>query len=174
MGDWEHTFGEAGMSEGHTGSFNLNPKMVKKNITLSFATADEARQWAKEHPGYGIVRNPKGGGYIANVLEWYNEHTGESYLDCEKEEHFKWLKEKSRRKNAVNYARECMNFFTNREAFWLYDNGHSDMLLKLYKDYESSLSTMDVYDKHLLQKELGSKLLALLPSPFPADYYPIQ
>lgn len=194
MGDWERTFGEVGMSEGFTGSFNLNPRMVKRMTTLLFETAEEARQWAKEHPGQSIVRNSDGYGFVANVLEWYNEHTGDTYLDCEKEEFVAWEREKETRKNVAAYADQCIAGSSNA-GYWLYDNGYRDLLLKLYEEdkdgirsisanqknklasfseipINSPLRNIPDYDYFKVQLELRPKLRALLPSPFPEDYCP--
>ncbi|MEE1868461.1 hypothetical protein [Pseudomonas auratipiscis] len=196
MGDWENIFGEAGMRESSTGSFNLNPRMVKRMTTLLFETAVEARQWAKDHPGQSIVKNPDGNGFIAHVLEWYNQHTGDTYLECEKEKHLAWEKEQDIRKKAATYANECIGGSRN-EGYWLYENGHREFLITIYNEYivglrsiskyksiqtasysevprDSPLRSMPEYDYYKVQRELKPKLMALLPSPFPENYYPIR
>ncbi len=171
MGDWERMFGEAGMSDGFIDSFYEMPNdWVKRMKTLYFSTGEEARRWAKAHPGQVVTRNPKGDGFIANVLEWHDRHSGQSYLDCEKEEFFAWAEENENREKAAGYARECMNFHTNCEAYWLYDNGHREMLLQLYNDYRDRVSLRRYADESRIGKEHRETLRSLLPNPFPEKF----
>lgn len=172
MGDWESTFGEAGMSGGFNDSFRQKPNdWVQRTTTLYFGSGDEARQWAKEHPGQAIVRNPESDGFIASVLEWHDHYSGESYLECEKEEYFAWVRTRSIRKEAVSYAGQCMGLYSYEKAYWLYDNGYQDILLDLYREHQDCLRDGKTH-AYKVQKEIGTRLNALLPTPFPENYYP--
>lgn len=194
MGDWERTFGERGMAEGFMGGFNTNPQLEKREVTLFFETAEESRQWAKKHPGEPVVRNPTGPGFIANLIEWYNQHTGDSYLDCEKDKYLAYRRELELRKNAVNFADQCISGHP-RAGKWLFENGYKDLLIQLHEEYlagiqsistlkkiktssfdevprDSPLRTVPEYNPYKVQSELKPRLRSLLPVPFPENYYP--
>lgn len=182
MGDWDRMFGEAGMSDGFIDSFcNEKPNdWVKRMTTRYFKSGEEARRWAKEHPGQAIVRHPDGVGFIANVLEWHDRYSGESYLDCEKEEYFEWAAERTKRKEVVGFAGCCMGLHEYTKAYWLYDNGYKDMLVDLYLEHLGDGYNVDMppwvfpgvkmppWD---VQREIGTRLSSLLPAPFPENYH---
>ncbi|QBY55491.1 hypothetical protein [Cupriavidus oxalaticus] len=165
MGDWERTFGEAGMQDGFIDSmirsWRRQDGITKKKITLLFETAVDAQGWAKEHPGSAITRHPNGEGYIARTWAWYYDE-GNFTLFGTPENARDAIREIAHRDEIIQNAGQIMGQHTYTGAEWLFYSGYENLLTTLY---EETRAMREAGRMRSLEEEhkIREKLVALLP-----------
>lgn len=159
MGDWERTFGEAGMKadfiDSMLSSWGKQNSREKAKITLLFATATEALSWAKEHPGCAVTPHPNNDGYIARTWLWRFD---DGDLFGSQDNIRAANQERQRRDGIINHAGQIMQQHTYEGAEWLFYSGHENLLTALYEETRG-MRHRSFEEEHIIR----NKLVNLLP-----------